>query len=243
MNKRTGDRVVIAGDYQYRALHEGSRIRRAWTGNRLRFALDIAGEIDKGTLLDMGCGSGLMADLVHKKYQLPVVGVDANDDAVSFAQKTFGTESVHFIKGYPEDLPALNQQYAAIFFLEVIEHITRGQGEQFFKTAFDLLDSGGKLILSTPNRKSLWPMLEWLLDRTGQQPNLSEGQHEYLYSISELKQMAEQQGFKVLSIKTCNFLAPFTAFINRRLANKLSDYEYKSGMRIGSIILIALQKP
>src|SRR5260370_2306070 len=45
-----------------------------------------------------------------------------------------------------------------------IEHLAQGQGETMLAEFARLLVPGGRLVLTTPNRRSPWPLVEWLLD-------------------------------------------------------------------------------
>ena len=111
------------------------------------------------------------------------------------------------------------------------------------KQFYDLLRPGGKLVISTPNRKSCWPAIEMILDKFGLVPNLQEGQHELLYSGKQLEAVAANAGFNCISRKTINFIAPWMAVFSRRLALATHKAETRYKSRLGSLLLYTFSKP
>jgi SAM-dependent methyltransferase len=83
-----------------------SRLYRRWAQPMLeplyrRVAADVA--IERGRLLDVGCGPGRLARLVAEgKPGLTVVGIDASDDMVGQALKNPGPPNLEFRGGAVE---------------------------------------------------------------------------------------------------------------------------------------------
>jgi 2-polyprenyl-3-methyl-5-hydroxy-6-metoxy-1,4-benzoquinol methylase len=240
--RRVGDRVAVPGGYQHRALHQGPAPQRFWHDAKLSEALRLL-EIRPGlTLLDAGCGSGLLTDRAAAAGAR-VLAVDANPAAIEFARRTFARPGVEFRLGLLDELDLPRDHFDRIVFLEVIEHLGRKQGSETLARFRDLLVPGGRLVLSTPNRKSLWPLIEWLLDHLRLVPPLAGEQHETLYSLDELTAAAESQGLRTAERRMINTLAPWLAWISPRLAGAVHGWELRHVRRHGSIMLVAFEKP
>ncbi len=242
-NKRIGDKIFIEGAYQYNAYYTGKPIQRFWHYTKLQEAQrEIAAE-KTDHILDAGCGSGLLAYFLAKDSRAEVLGVDANPAAIDFCQTRFQLPNLRFSRALIDDLPFSNNSFDKIVFLEVIEHLSREQGHTVLQRFYDLLKPGGLLVISTPNKKSSWPLIEYLLDRFRLVPTLAGEQHEYLYSGRELRKTAETAGFRSISRKTVNFLSPWLAPISWKLALKVHALEIKGKCRIGSLLLYTFKKP
>lgn len=238
---RKGDKVVIPGAYQYNAVHSGNTFQRNWHILKLQAAAQLAEITSEDTLLDVGCGSGiLLSFLPHVKSY---TGLDANSTAIAFAQKTYPSLNNSFRLFQVDDLHLLESgSYSKIFFLETIEHITEEQGLNTLRQFYRLLKPGGICIISTPNRKSLWPAIEWMLDFFRLTPRMKEEQHEKLYSINELKAVVSQSGLQVKNIKTMNGIAPWLSFLGKKNTQAIHHWEMKNKWFPGSLILMALEK-
>ena len=82
--RRVGDTVAIAGDYQYRALTEGPRPAVLARYEAVaRPALPVPGPDDR--VLDVGCGSGVVAAALADTPVRECVAVDGNPAAIAFA--------------------------------------------------------------------------------------------------------------------------------------------------------------
>ena len=240
--KRKGDKVKIAGSYQYDAVHSGNTFQRNWHMLKLQTAVTMAALKEKENMLDVGCGSGILVSFLPKKNN-SYLGLDANEDAIDFAKKMYANNSTFFQLFQVDDLFKMQiQTFSRIFFLETIEHITYEQGIKTLQHFYGLLQPGGLCIISTPNRKSMWPAIEWLLDFFRLTPRLKNEQHEKLYSVKELKEIAYRSGFIINDLKTINGLAPWFSFFGKKITQIIHDWEMRNNWFAGSLIVIALQK-
>jgi len=99
------------------------------------------------------------------------------------------------------------------------------------------------VVISTPNRKSLWPFIEWALDFFRLVPNLAEEQHEYLYSGEELQKIGEQAGLVLHKKHTINTIAPWLAIFSWNLGQRMHRIEMRHFKKRGSILLYTFIKP
>ena len=106
-------------------------------------------------VLDAGCGSGYGADKLIRSGAKLVYGVDINSESVRYCRKHYPNPNLKFSKG---DLAKLNfpdKFFDLIVAFEVIEHVK--DCPKVISEFYRLLKPGGKLILSTPNKKIYSP--------------------------------------------------------------------------------------
>lgn len=242
MDKRKGDKIAIRGDYQYNAYYSGNAVQRFWHYTKLQEALLDLTPQPEDQILDAGCGSGLLSHFLAKDSKAQVWGADANPAAIAFCNSQYSLPNLQFVQALIDELPFPDRSFNKIAFLETIEHLPRGQGLEVLKNFHRLLKPGGTLVISTPNKKSLWPLIEFTLDRFRLVPTLDGEQHEFLYSGPQLSGLARQAGFDCISSKTINFLSPWLAPISRNLARKLHALELRCRSPFGSLLVYSFRK-
>ena len=102
---------------------------------------------ERKTVLDAGCGVGYGSSYLGLVAE-HVVGVDADADAIAYARKRYGSDSVEFAVG---DVTALDHDDAAfdvVCAFEVVEHLP--DAERFVAEARRVLRDAGVLLVSTP---------------------------------------------------------------------------------------------
>jgi len=167
------------------------------------------------TILDIGCGSGLMLNALEGLGNTS--GMDMSDDAIQFRQEIFRGG---IRKGYlPDNVPFPENQFDLITALDVIEHID--DDVQSLKTIKELLTATGTAIITVPAYMFLWSHFDEI------------NEHKRRYTLTELKNKLEQAGFRIEKISYYNtFLFPI-AYVVRKLNNFLgrngvSDIEMPS---------------
>jgi 2-polyprenyl-3-methyl-5-hydroxy-6-metoxy-1,4-benzoquinol methylase len=129
-----------------------------------------------------------------------------------------------------------------IYCLELIEHIHRLQAEKMLDLFHCSLKKGGKVFLTTPNYRSLWPVIEWLLDHSGLVPVMGGHQHVEFYHRKKLADLCRKHGFIVNKLVTICFLSPWLALISGRLAELMFYRECSFPIYQGLILLVVLEK-
>lgn len=121
------------------------------TPARMRFLKDTIDEVKGKTILDIGCGGGLISTPLAR-LGAKVTGVDADSQAILIASKHAKAEnlSINFIAGAAEDLVAQKQKYDVVLALEVIEHVENPS--LFVELCAQLVKPDGIIIFSTLNR-------------------------------------------------------------------------------------------
>ena len=238
--RRLGDRVAIPGDYQHRALYDGPAPQRFWHRAKLEEALALLRLGPGDRMLDAGCGSGLLAAMAAEVPGTQVLGVDANPAAIEFVSRTFVRPNLAFRQALVDELDAAPGSFDKIGFLEVIEHLSRAQGEAVLVQFARLLAPGGRLVLTTPNRRSPWPLIEWLLDHLRLVPPLAGEQHEVLYDLDELRTMGETAGLVLAEHRMIDTIAPWLAWWPA-LARTVHRGEVRAIRRHGCVMVLAFE--
>jgi 2-polyprenyl-3-methyl-5-hydroxy-6-metoxy-1,4-benzoquinol methylase len=238
---RPGNPVVIPGDYQYRAATRGPAIQRFWHYTK---RLAIERYLPPGPddfVLDAGCGSGVITAYLGESGAR-VIGLDPNSDSIAFAKRMFGRANVTFINAAINDL-VVDRPLDKIYNLEVIEHLTASEGREMLQRFYEALRPGGMLFLTTPNVRSLWPLIEWTVDRTGLVPQMGGAQHVEMYHSSKLRDLAAAVGFEVRAIRSICLLSPWTAAVSWRAAHRLFDLEASLPGVLGPVLISVFGRP
>ena len=109
-------------------------------------------ELDGKTLLDVGCGGGILAEALHDKGAI-VTGIDAAGPGIEIAKHHAkkNNKSIEYQESTAEDLiQKSSEKYDVVTCLEVLEHVP--DPKLLVKTCIDLLKPNGDLFLSTINK-------------------------------------------------------------------------------------------
>jgi 2-polyprenyl-3-methyl-5-hydroxy-6-metoxy-1,4-benzoquinol methylase len=216
VRQRQGDAIHISGDYQARALNSRYAAQRFWHEAKFRLIERVAMPEKHERVLDAGCGSGTISYFLSC-HAGNVVGSDSNPLAIRYASETYKGSNLRFRLGQFEDLIG-EQLFDRIYCIEVIEHLYEDQVAEVLSLFYRLTNPGACLFLTTPNYRSLWPVIEWFLDSFGLVAKLDEAQHVSHFSKGKLSALCEQAGWSVRHIGSFNGIAPFIAPVSHRLA-------------------------
>jgi 2-polyprenyl-3-methyl-5-hydroxy-6-metoxy-1,4-benzoquinol methylase len=135
----------------------------AWYGRLLEAILPTIPR--SASILDVGCGAGL---LVHALRQAGFTNVAGVDPTVSLVQVAAGRGLP--CRQVPEDFVEQagggpDGEHDVIFLLDVLEHIPVDRQLAFLRGLRRLLRPGGRLVLSVPNGSSTvaarWRYIDW----------------------------------------------------------------------------------
>jgi len=231
----------IPGDYQYVALTQGNPVQRFWHLGKLLLAREMFRDRSPGRVLDLGCGSG---NLVHELAQSEerVVGLHLNWEAVSFSSNRCRGLRTNFVVGEGACLPFSDDKFDRTVIMEVIEHLQKDAAESMLHELCRVTKPGGWLLVTCPNRKSLWPLIERVLDLFRLVPKLRGGQHQQL-SLPELSTVLSNAGYRVIRSGTFHLVAPFVAPLSLSSAKRLFRWELTHSWSLGSLIYCIAEKP
>ncbi|MFT7155071.1 MAG: 2-polyprenyl-3-methyl-5-hydroxy-6-metoxy-1,4-benzoquinol methylase [Parvicella sp.] len=142
-------------------------------------------------ILDVGCGDGSFLKKM-KDLGWMVKGLDFDKKAADFAKKEFG---INVQVGDLNDIDPKNEQYDVIVYSHVFEHLYDLKGE--LEKCYKLLDKNGRVVALTPNSDSLEHKL-FAKNWRGLEPP----RHIMIFNPRNLKEVAEQAGFKVQTMTT-----------------------------------------
>ena len=239
--RRTGDAIAIGGDYQYRALTEGPRPQRFWHETKLWLVDRHLNPGPGDRVLDVGCGSGVVAAHVAGRGVAECTAIDGNAEAVAFASGRYRRPNLRFVLGLVDELSLPEGGYDSGICLELVEHIYYEQGVALLRSLHRAIRPGGRLLITTPNYRSAWPAIEWLLDRSGRVPKLVGDQHVTFFRHGLLERLAADAGWRTTVRETCCTLAPWAAAVSPRAARVLRGWEAK--LRFGTLLVHVLERP
>jgi 2-polyprenyl-6-hydroxyphenyl methylase/3-demethylubiquinone-9 3-methyltransferase len=121
------------------------------TPARMGFLKEAIGTVKGKTILDIGCGGGLVS-VPLCRLGGKVTGIDADATAISVATQHAEAEnlSINFINGAAEDLVQKNKKFDVVMALEIIEHVDNPS--LFIELCANLVEPDGVVIFSTLNR-------------------------------------------------------------------------------------------
>jgi ubiquinone/menaquinone biosynthesis C-methylase UbiE len=190
----------------------GKGIQSAW--HNLKFSFLIKFIPNSGTHLDVGCGPGTFVG--NFRNSLPTIGIDISENQINYANENYKNNNLNFIHLKSRQFPFPNNSVDSVSLVEVIEHLRVDDINELLAEIKRCLKSNGVLILSTPNYSSMWPFLEYLVNKFSK---LSyEDQHISKFNTHTLVNLMKKNGFKVKSSGTFLFLSPFLAFFSWKLS-------------------------
>lgn len=228
-----------SGDYQYRAIETGHPVQSFWHRKRLDAALSDVETQPGYRLLDVGCGAGVFTFGFASRIR-HAIGVDISRRPIEFCnthKKETGKVNCDFVLIQPgESFPFKTVSMDVVLLTEVIEHLSPGASYQVLHEIRRVLRPYGTLYLTTPNDHSLWPLVEKILDASGQAPPLEGEQHLQKFTPRLLVNHLERMGFRVKQIDTFFVISPFVAPISSRIANALFAIEKRLAILPGMVL-------
>ena len=240
----------VAGDYQYRALHSGHSMQRFWHGGKLTMIDQLIRPHLKpdSRVLEIGCGAGnlLMQATVRGSYP---VALDLAMQALSFVRSRLreaqaGSEApgdFMCIQSVGEHLPLASGSFECVLLSEVIEHLEIPQIS--IREAARVLRPGGRLLITTPNYRSLWPLMEWTVDLLKMAPKMAGEQHISRFHPASLRYLLNQSGLHIEYFGTIYNISPFMSLISPKMANRQLEREIERRSSLGMILIAVAVKP
>ncbi|HMB21866.1 MAG TPA: methyltransferase domain-containing protein [Anaerolineales bacterium] len=234
----------VDGDYQYRALHSGHPMQRFWHGGKLTMIDQLVRpHLNAGSrLLEIGCGAGnlLLQATVPGSYP---VGLDLSMQALTFVRSRLRETTSGFActQSIGEALPFPAGSFDCVLLSEVIEHLDAPQTSII--EAARVLKPGGRLLVTTPNYRSFWPVMEWAVDRLNMAPKMAGEQHVSRFHPASLKQMLVENGLNVEYSGSIYNLSPFLSLISLAQAKRQLQRELNRRSALGMILVAVAVKP
>ncbi len=121
------------------------------TSARMRFLKQVLGDVKGKTILDVGCGGGLMCEPLAR-LGAKVTGIDADAQAIATASAhaTRQNLNITYINSAAEDLVRRGKTFDVVMGLEIVEHVSNPR--LFVELLAKLVRPGGIVVMSTLNR-------------------------------------------------------------------------------------------
>ena len=185
------------------------------------------------SLLDVACGPGTFISKLPQTMEC--CGVDIAEKQINYANKKYSKEGVSFHKcedaGYPID----DNKFDLVTSIEFIEHVSADSCKKNLLEMKRCLKRGGKIIITTPNYNSMWPILEYIVSHITKENYLE--QHITHYTKETLRKVMEDSGFVNIKIESYIFLSPFFIYLSNKLSNWLFDQENKYIKKWGNLLI------
>jgi 2-polyprenyl-3-methyl-5-hydroxy-6-metoxy-1,4-benzoquinol methylase len=229
----------IAPGYYDRVYAAGKGVQWFWHHYRFLAVAESLPPAGGEAILDMGCGPGTFLGTFASQYRRGH-GIDLAKAQIEFAAQKYGNDRLRFDA---IDVAAFEHGnvFDAIVSIEVIEHLPSSETQTFLATIFRLLKSGGTLVLTTPNYRSFWPLIEWAISKKGPVDYLE--QHITHFDVRRLTRELEAAGFIVRKKRTFFVISPFLAAVSTRLAEFVYAVERRLLPGLGSELVISAVKP
>ncbi len=172
---------------------------------------------DDGSILDIGCGSGQVEELIFQKIpKAKIIGVDSSEEMLQIAKdrlKNFSENLTLIQKKIPEleieDVPSGIFNFALC--VQVLHELTTSERSELFKKVYSKLENGGMFLISDRVKieinsfkkiyKSIWGRLEssssWKSNKSFEQYyDKINNKEDSPGSIKELTGLLNETGFQ-----------------------------------------------
>jgi 2-polyprenyl-3-methyl-5-hydroxy-6-metoxy-1,4-benzoquinol methylase len=193
------------GKSQYNCLEKG--LGRYLHKARVSFIMAALNEIIEDnpglSLLDLGCGDGVLTMYMAQDKRLLVVAADSDIDRIRKARDLTNGCQVRFLVADLVCCCFRDSRADIVLLHHVLEHVDNDK--KLLADCFAMLKEGGFLILGVPNEGSLLGRLMRFLHRG----LYEKGEHINFYSERGVVKNLKDTGFEIIKIGRIGFLFPF----------------------------------
>lgn len=177
-------------------LKKGRGLQATWHHKKFLNIKDILGKYSSH--LDVPCGPGTF---IGNYLDERSVGLDISSIQINYAKNEYKNFSKNFFVSDIKNETENNNTYDVITVLELIEHFEPKEVDELVNLLYKKLNQGGRLILTTPNYKGLWLILEKIVSLIG--PVNYKYQHINRYTKKRVYKQFKRHDLEVL--KYINF--------------------------------------
>lgn len=229
----------IPAGYYYQVMLNGHAVQRFWHREKFAEVAKLVARSGAKNILDIGCGPGSFLSVLAELHpEVAATGTDIASPQIEFAIQHVSPKhpNVKFQLLNGESLPYPDHSFDAVTSIEVVEHIHPFLAAKILAEARRVLRPGGKLIITTPNYRSFWPLIEWLLERAS--PVKYHEQHISKFTPNSLVKFLETCGFETRAVNSIFISAPFLAPFSRKLAAMVHRFEVGFRPLMGSLLVV-----
>ena len=184
--------------------------------------------VDNKIVLDCACGTGYGTKILSAKAKA-VTALDISSEVIDYAKYhyaakniTYSIKDINYLKG--------SSYYDIIVSFETIEHIK--DYHRLLTNFYNLLKTGGLLIISSPNRKSLSLGKRSLTDKPQNK------YHHQEFTINELKNILIDIGFKISDVFGQRQRPFFKNYLVNKIYNKIFNPDKNTSPNVSKIKLM-----
>ncbi len=214
-----------------------SGVRYFW--HDLKFRSVAAGLPRLGKHLDIGCGPGTF--IGNYLDDIEALGIDLSASQIGYANQHYSTAVHRFSTQSVDSLLDSGDRFDAITMIELAEHLAPDDAARLFAQTLRLLSPNGTLIVTTPNYRSAWPLIERAVNLVS--PVSYEQQHINKYNRDRLLHQLSDAGYGNVTVKTIVGFAPFAAVFGAKPAQWLNVIEAGVGHLGCGNLLLATARP
>lgn len=153
-------------------------------------------QLIRGPFLDLGCGKGEIVSALTEQHKL-AVGIDLAPGRLAKILSDY--PGCQFVHGLVQELPFASNSIWGITAFEIFEHLIPDDSRLMLFESLRVLRPGGKLVLSTPNTRSISGRLRSLL-REDHDPKSGRLDHFNEVNYRELAQLLKVVGFEEIRL-------------------------------------------
>jgi 2-polyprenyl-3-methyl-5-hydroxy-6-metoxy-1,4-benzoquinol methylase len=230
------EKEIPAGFYD-KIYQRKAGVRYCWHDLKFRA---VAAHLPRAKrLLDIGCGPGTF--IGNYLGGIDCLGIDFSASQIQYANRRYADDLHRFSTRPVASLVESGDRFDAITMIELVEHLAVADVARLFAEARELLSADGILIVTTPNYRSLWPIIEWGVNLVS--PVRYEQQHVNKYRRNRLISELIEAGYRRVTVTTAVGLAPFAAVFGPRPARWLHALEARLGHLGCGNLLLAVARP
>jgi ubiquinone/menaquinone biosynthesis C-methylase UbiE len=188
-------------------------IQCKWHHHKFRRIVKEIGDVSRH--LDFGCGPGTLVSLLPNN--ISAIGVDIAASQLGYAEQHYGGQNREFVKIDSPYLPFADNSFDSISCVEVVEHLDLSLTKALLAEFFRVLKPQGKLIVTTPNYSSFWPLVELMVNRFSKVSY--EEQHITKFIGKRLEALLKASGFSSVRVSSFMGISPFLAGIHWKFAD------------------------
>lgn len=226
------DYETIPRGYYDAVYRRGRGIQSKW--HHMKFARVLEEMKDRPRHLDVGCGPGTLIGLLDDRSLS--TGIDISTTEIDYAQQEYGSESKRFFAVPAQALADDCNECDVATVVEVVEHLAPAELGDVLQATVERLRPGGKLVVTTPNFRSAWPLVEMLVNRFGEVHYGA--QHINKFTPRRLRGTLEDLGLEEVRVRPYLAFAPFAAPLGWRLSDMLARLERGPIERVAGLLLL-----
>jgi len=193
--------------------------------------------MDSRHILDVGCAKGLLGEMLKRRQECRVTGIDSDDASLAIAQNRLDTVIAGDIETLIEQ--GIPGQFDCIVCGDVLEHLNNPW--RLVRILRRYLKEGGTVVVSVPNVANWAILYEMLKGRWDYVPfTILSGTHIRFFTKETVKECFEDAGYRItnLHFQTFGLPAEGARFIEK-LKEGLGEMIDEDELRASEIVIAA----